>query len=55
MKEEANAEYMTVLNALGSHIANNKNELVFARYEIERLEKLLAEANEKIKGDNNAK
>lgn len=54
MKGDANAEYLTILEALGEHIAKNKNELVFANYERERLEKKLAVANEeieKLKGD----
>lgn len=48
MREDANAEYLTILNALGAHIASNKGDLVFAKYEIERLEKRLAEAYEEI-------
>lgn len=48
MKEDANEEYLTVLKALGAHIAKSKSELVFANYDKERLEKKLAEANEEI-------
>lgn len=54
MKGDANHEYLTILNALGEHIAKNRSELVFANYEKEMLEKKLAEAEEeiaKLKGD----
>lgn len=48
MKEDANAQYLTVLNALAAHIEKNKSELVFANYEIERLKKKLEEAEQKL-------
>ena len=55
MKENANNEYMAILGALGAHIEANKSNLVFANYEIERLQKQLAEAHREIaelKGEN---
>lgn len=48
MKEDANEQYLIILNALGAHIAEKKNDLVFANYEIKRLERRLEEANEEI-------
>lgn len=48
MRGDTNAEYMAILGALGAQIENNKNDLAFARYEVERLEKRLAEAMKEI-------
>lgn len=48
MKGDTNSEYMALLGAIGAQIENNKNELAFARYEVERLEKRLAEALKEI-------
>lgn len=44
MRERTNEEYMAVLGALGAAIENNKAELAFSKYEIERLQKKLEEA-----------
>lgn len=44
MKNDANETYMAVLRALGESIEKNKSDLVFARYEVERLQKRLEEA-----------
>lgn len=57
MREDANAQYMTILGALGAAIENNKSELALARYEVERLQKKLDEAHAeiiKLKETNNA-
>jgi chromosome segregation ATPase len=48
MRERTNEEYMAVLGALGAAIENNKNDLAFAKYEIERLQKKLEEAHREI-------
>ena len=48
MRGDTNAEYMAILGALGAQIENNKNDLAFAKYEVERLEKMLAEARKEI-------
>lgn len=48
MRGDTNAEYMAILGALGAQIENNKNDLAFARYEVERLEKKLEEAQKEI-------
>lgn len=48
MRGDTNAEYMAILGALGAQIENNKNDLAFAKYEVERLEKRLAEAMKEI-------
>ncbi len=58
MREDSNAQYMALLGALGAYIENSKNDIVFAKYEIERLEKKLEEAQQEIatlKGANDAK
>lgn len=48
MKKDANETYMAVLRALGEAIEKNKNDLVFAQYEVERLQKKLDEAHQQI-------
>ena len=58
MREDANAQYLALLGALGAYIENSQNYMVFAKYEIERLEKKLEEAQQEIatlKGANDAK
>lgn len=59
MKEETNAEYLSVLAALGATIAKHKNDLSFARYDVERLQKKLDEANRELEsmreGEDNVK
>lgn len=57
-KDDANARYMALLGAVGAAIENDKNDLAIARYEIERLEKKLKDAEDelaRLKGENNAK
>ena len=46
--KDASPEYLAVLSALGEHIEANKNSLVFARYEIENLQRKLDEAQQEI-------
>ena len=48
MKKDANETYMAVLRALGEAIEKNKNDLVFAQYEVDRLQKKLDEAQQQI-------
>ena len=55
MREDANARYMAVLDALGSMIQRNRDDLVFAKYEVERLEKRLEEAMKEIEELNKLK
>lgn len=55
MKEDNNAEYLSVLATLGATISRYKNDLAFARYDIERLQKKLDEANKEIKQSKESK
>lgn len=48
MKEDANAQYMALLGALGAYIENSKTDVAVARFEIDRLKKQLEEANQEI-------
>ena len=57
MSQDANARYMALLGAIGAAIENDKNDLAFARYEIENLQNKLKAAEEelaRLKGENNA-
>lgn len=57
MKEGANEEYMEVLAALGATLAKRKSDLSMARYDVERLQRKLDEAEKELwqlkKGKNN--
>jgi len=58
MREDANAQYMALLGALGAYIEQSKTDIAISKYEIEVLEKKLEEAHQEIatlKGANNAK
>ena len=48
MKKDANETYMAVLRALGEAIEKNRDELAFARYEVDRLQNKLDEAQKQI-------
>lgn len=55
MKEGTNDEYLEVLAALGATLAKRKSDLSLARYDIERLQKKLDEAEKeitKLKGES---
>lgn len=48
MKEGANDEYLEVLAALGSTLAKRKSDLSLARYDIERLQRKLDDAEKEL-------
>lgn len=48
MKEDANAHYMLVLDALGAQIEKNKSDLALAQYEKQKLEEKLKAAEYEI-------
>lgn len=55
MKEDNNAEYLSVLATLGATISKYKGDLAFARYDIERLQKKLDEAQKELKQEKESK